>query len=618
MLFFAIISIITCIVYMQVGIMVFIKNPNLRLNILYLINAILLALWSLGYAMAYIAADAFYIDLAFKISSFGYSFIPFIILAIVFEYIENEFLNKVKFIILSLVFLICFFVLYSLAFIGEDAKFTFVNEFNQFPLVVNVSDLNNFCFVFFVVSILVAIFLLNYYKAPKEEENLRLHQRLQSYSLIFFLAFYLIYDVVFFYFLDSVSFNLSYLSAVAWILASGHVVARNKNSYDSKNIATEVVLKEMQKFLVFINPQFYISNINSYSLKLIEHNKFDLIQTYLPDTFVEREFIEISLNKVLKGASLENIEFNIIGSNGNTIPLLLSFSLINDSFGDTLGIVVFGSDNREAIALKEEILYRQDVEVKMNKIKELLDVRVKERTNDLIESYKQLQLKIAERMQVEEQIKADITEKEILISEIINRVKSNMQIIVSLIETLTKKGMHEKTLKKFMELSNRVKSILLVHDNLYLSISYSYVDFASFINTIISDLMNFYKRKGKVHLDLNISEVYLDIDFAIPLGIVINEIVSNALIHGFPKELLDSDDSIIPVLSVIYRYQDGFYDIEISDNGVGFKNIEELSMKQTIGLQLIKVLVNEQINGTFDIVSKPGETTFKISFADKD
>lgn len=498
-------------------------------------------------------------------------------------------------------------------------KVSFVIDamYNQSPFAFEYSFFGNLSFGFFCLICFASVFLLNYFKVKKENANLRMKQRLLSFSIIFLLAFYLIYDVLLFYVIDAVSYNLSYISAIVWLIASAYVITRHNQKDDNRSVATEVVLKEMQKFLVFVNSSFLITNINSYSLKLINHKRSDLIETYLPDIFAEREQIANYLNRSLKESNVYDAEFNLISRDGEQIPVLISFSLINDSFGDILGIAVFGNDNREAMALKDEVRYRKDVEVKMNKIKYVLDLRVKERTDELIESYKQLQLKITERMQVEEQIKTDITEKEILISEIINRVKSNMQIIIALIETQTAKGLSPKAYKKFMELSHRVRSILLVHDNLYLSISYSYVDFASFIRTLVNELLSHHKKGRKINVKLNISEVYLDIDFAIPLGIVVNELITNALTHGLDNSFFDENSDINPELSISYLYNEGYYDVIIEDNGIGMIDYEELEKKQTIGLKLIRVLINEQINGDLIINSQTGKTSIKIHLKEK-
>lgn len=617
MLIFSIISIVVFVIYLQIGVIVLLKDFRLRLNQLFFFNALILALWALGYAMSYVHHDEESLILAYRIAAVGYAFLPFAIITTSLEFVKNEFVQKIKYYISIAVLCLSFLILYFLLSGLIKVSFVIDTWYNQSPFTFEYSLFGNLSFAFFCIICITSVFLLNFFKGKIEDGYLRMKQRLLSFSIIFFLSFYLIYDVLLFYMIDVVSFNLSYMSAIVWLLASAYVITRYNKKQDNRNVATEVVLKEMHKFLVFVNSSFLITNINSYSLKLINHKKSDLIETYLPDIFAERNQITRCLKRALKESNVYDAEFNLISRDGEHIPVLISFSLINDSFGDILGLAVFGNDNREALALKDEVKFRENIEVKMNKIKHVLDLRVKERTDELIESYKQLQMKITDRMQVEEQIKTEITEKEILISEIINRVKSNMQIIIALIETQTVKGLPEKAYKKFIELSHRVRSILLVHDNLYLSISYSYVDFASFIRTLVNELLSYHNKNQKINVKLNISEVYLDIDYAIPLGIVMNELVANALTHGLDNSFFDDNPDLTPELSISYLYNEGFYDVIIEDNGMGMIDFEEIEKKQTIGLKLIRVLINEQINGDLIMNSQKGKTSMKIHFKEK-
>ncbi|MFO8067111.1 MAG: sensor histidine kinase [Bacteroidales bacterium] len=220
-------------------------------------------------------------------------------------------------------------------------------------------------------------------------------------------------------------------------------------------------------------------------------------------------------------------------------------------------------------------------------------------------------------MKVEEQIKIEITEKETLISEILYRVKSNMQMIIALINAQTNQNIAEPARQKFIELSQRVKSILLVQEYLYISISYSYVDFASFIRHLVDSLIVLYNRQNKIVVDFQVSEVYLNIDFAIPLGIVMNELISNALSHAFIDEFMQNNPDTVPKLMISYRFENDQYEIIIADNGVGMPKNEDLKKKETVGLQLIQVLVNEQIGGMFYISSKFKKTMASIVFDDK-
>jgi two-component sensor histidine kinase len=325
---------------------------------------------------------------------------------------------------------------------------------------------------------------------------------------------------------------------------------------------------------------------------------------------------------ILKGYLLKSNEKQHIGPIGITllnsskdyIETSLNFLAIKDRFNDLKGYIIYGHDNREALNLQKEIFIRQHAEKNLRAISEVLETRVKERTGELANSYKELQIKMTERMRVEEQIKADIAEKEVLINEIHNRVKNNMNIIISLINAQDKKNIPAAASKKFRELAQRVKSLLLVHQNLYLSINYSDVDFAGFLKTLTNDLFSLHKRNGKVELRMDVSDVFLDVDYAIPLGIIVNELISNALQHGFSDYYLKKYKEKKHILHIGYSYDKGYYEIDISDNGKGLPGNFDISSLMTSGLPLVEILANDQINGKIDINSSEEGSIFRITF----
>jgi two-component sensor histidine kinase len=300
--------------------------------------------------------------------------------------------------------------------------------------------------------------------------------------------------------------------------------------------------------------------------------------------------------------------------NNDPIYCKLYVLSVMDSFQDNKGFIIYGHDNRESVSLKNEIKIRLQVEKNLRSISDVLETRVRERTSELSRSYKKLQVKMTERMRVEEQIKSDIAEKEILINEILNRVKSNMNIIISLIQAQEKKSNKKAIIKKFRELSQRVRALLLVHNNLYLSINYSDVDFANFINDLAQQLMDFHNRKDSVELKLELSEVFLDVDYAIPLATVVNELISNVLQHAFTDYSINKYPGKKRILYVSYSFEENSYEISVCDNGKGLPKDFMINDLDTNGLPLTQILVADQINGNLEYSSSKEGTTFSIKF----
>jgi two-component sensor histidine kinase len=245
----------------------------------------------------------------------------------------------------------------------------------------------------------------------------------------------------------------------------------------------------------------------------------------------------------------------------------------------------------------------------LRKAHDELERRVEERTAELAEANEALQVEIAERKRAEEQIKASLGEKEVLLKEIHHRVKNNLQVVSSMLQLQSRNIKDKETVEMFQESRNRVRSMALVHERLYQSRDLAMVDFAKYIQSLTSYLCRSYGvNTNVIQLKTNLHDVFLGVDTAIPCGLILNELVSNSLKHAFPE---GREGEIR-----IELRSDGNdkFTLMVSDNGIGL--LEDLDFRNTesLGLQLVNTLVN-QLEGTIEL-DRRGGTTFKITFAE--
>lgn len=212
---------------------------------------------------------------------------------------------------------------------------------------------------------------------------------------------------------------------------------------------------------------------------------------------------------------------------------------------------------------------------------------------------------IAERKQAEGQLRTSLEEKELLLKEIHHRVKNNLQVISSLLSLQTRNIRDEAALEMFADSQNRIRSMALIHEKLYQSEDLARVDFASYIETLVAHLFQSYQvRSQRVRLVLEVENLYLGIDKAIPCGLIINELVSNALKHAFPE---DREGSMKIRLAQVGAER---FMVAVSDDGVGFPEGVDHRTTETLGLKLVNILVR-QLNGEIELKSEGG-TEFAI------
>ena len=208
---------------------------------------------------------------------------------------------------------------------------------------------------------------------------------------------------------------------------------------------------------------------------------------------------------------------------------------------------------------------------------------------------------ITERKKAEEQIKASLKEKEILLQEVHHRVKNNMQIISSLLNLQSRHVKDEESLGLFKSSQNRVKSMALIHERLYQSKDFSRIDVADYVQNLTNHLFITYGiSKDAVKLKINIQDIFLDINTAIPCALIINELVSNSLKHAFPN----GKKGMIKISMRPLGKRE--MELVVGDNGVGMPEDANLKNTKSLGLYLVSMLAEDQLHGEIKLDKTEG------------
>ncbi len=214
---------------------------------------------------------------------------------------------------------------------------------------------------------------------------------------------------------------------------------------------------------------------------------------------------------------------------------------------------------------------------------------------------------ITERKKTEENLKAALREKDVLLREIHHRVKNNMQIMASLLRLQARQVTDERALEAFKESQTRIRSMAMIHEKLYQSRDFTSIDFADYIEKMVTHLYVVYHvDPQRVRFKGDVRAEGLDINRAIPCGLIVNELVSNALKYAFPGEKRGE-------LEVrMFKDEAGKYHLIVRDTGIGFPDNIDIHKAHTLGLQIVSDLT-KQLEGKVE-VRREGGTEFEITF----
>ncbi|CAG1008058.1 MAG: PAS domain S-box protein [Candidatus Methanoperedens sp.] len=214
---------------------------------------------------------------------------------------------------------------------------------------------------------------------------------------------------------------------------------------------------------------------------------------------------------------------------------------------------------------------------------------------------------ITERKKSEKLIQDSLHEKETLLREIHHRVKNNMQIISSLLLLQSQNIVDQKYLDIFNDSNNRILSMALIHEKFYQSENLAQINIQEYINDLASNLMGSYGTKGNAELEINVDNIPLNINYAVPCGLILNELITNSLKYAFPKDRHGK-------IKIIFQKMDGnMIYFSVSDDGIGIPGDMDTRNTKSLGMHLIYTLSENQLHGEITLNRERG-TEFQINF----
>lgn len=256
--------------------------------------------------------------------------------------------------------------------------------------------------------------------------------------------------------------------------------------------------------------------------------------------------------------------------------------------------------------LFEKITEKNYAEI--NELNQSLEMKVEARTKELEHKNELLAIKISESEAAEEKISIALREKEVLLKEVYHRTKNNMNLIASLLDIQQRHVKKEDIEDAFSLLANRVRSMSMIHEGLYESDNVATIDLAEYLSNLGLRLREAYTDESQeVDIQIIAEDIPIGLNQAIPLGLALNEIFTNAFKHAL------TESSPLQIQIELKKDDAAHICLNITDNGPGLPEDYLTRTKSSLGTHLIHILIREQLNGAVEVDSDDG-TTYRITF----
>ena len=218
-----------------------------------------------------------------------------------------------------------------------------------------------------------------------------------------------------------------------------------------------------------------------------------------------------------------------------------------------------------------------------------------------------------ERLEAEAALMASLAEKEMLLKEVHHRVKNNLAAIMGLLDLEAQSQNGEPAGSALSELSARIRSMALVHEQLYRSENFSRINFQEYLESLIVHLRSCYVRSGDIHVRMFADSVVMGLDNAVPCGLLITELVTNAFKYAFP-EGRPHNGACNCEITISAQWDGAAYTLSVADNGVGLPTDLDWIKAKTLGLVLVRMLGQHQLQGRIEL-DRNGGTAFRLRFS---
>lgn len=562
--------------YIFLGWYVYRLDPKSTIHRLFILLSLCFSIWAFTFIFFYSAPDKSSAWLWYNLSALGRFFYPAVILNMVLIFTKKKinhykWYNPVLLYILPLIFL---FAIFTGPFITQD--FTLID--GQWYEILITNNIWWYAYnSYYLIYITLSFLLIGWWGY----KSTFLRERKQALIMVISGLVAFILGSLTNTFLQQMNIyvvpSLAQIFGIIFFIGIAYAIVEYKLLKLTTAVAAEEITNKITDLIILLDPDGKIIEINQQVEALLGFSRSDLEGkkwTDLIKTPEDISQIQNFLNQVNGKEDMDKkMEINIQTKDDDNIPFDLSLSVIQDKYG-VIGVVLIGRDLRQTKKLQYEI---------KEKVKAQQSAEIQE-----------------------EKIKKSLQEREILLKEIHHRVKNNMQIISSLLNLQSEYLKDKTAITALKECQGRIMSMAMIHENLYRSNILTGIEFNGYVDHIIKNIFHTHNISfDKFKVNIIAQDIILNIDTAIPTGLIINELVTNSIKHAFPGR--ETGEITIQ----LEQEQDEYY-LKVADNGIGISSNLDVNHTSTLGLLLVNSLVS-QLDGNLQVATDGG-TAFHINF----
>jgi len=595
--FFAVLTFISFLLFLQAGVFILIKNHRLLINRLFALLSSLFAIYAISVYAFFQTTNVEKIYFYDRFASIGWIFFPLVAVWFYVIFSKNK-SSYVRYIIHFFLTPVALFTFYKVLTDLESVKFFYYQDGVWFYTLYDYTISYILYVSYVVVCILIVYYVLIgwYYNYEKKREKMQSVVLLVSVSAFFVFSF--LTSIVFPLFQSDVLPSLASINGLLLIGGGLVGILLEPRQLVSPAMIHNLVMSHVKEFIFFLDKDGRIKSTNQYTLQNLKYNIYDITKNN-PDHIIFGYNKGISLlNKMQNRSISSQLRMDLITRDNQRIPVIMTAMKVTDDFQRKLGYAIVFLDYRQKLKLKEEVAERVRTEKNLYQIRKELEMLVKKRTFELQEANQRLENEVVERKRVEQQIKSDLQEKVELVKEVHHRVKNNIQMIISLANMLcSHPKIDSSSSEKLRELAERIRYISKIHEDFYASPNLSKIAFSPYLKKSVGELYGNFGRGVEIVFKLNLTDEFLEINQAIPLGIIFNELLINAMKLAYE---IKNENKQKYVINVEFLKRNGKIFLIVKDNGLGLDSKEKYLKTGSIGLKLVNVLVKEHLRGTLE------------------